>query len=144
MRSPIPTTLLLLVATAAGAHALLAPEYYRKARVEAPYHVQVAIARVVPPASGAGACVVEGTIAKIFRDAPSKLTHGMSISFPVACHLPGEMVPIGGTIWTDTEVLLHAKYIEVYLVADGAGYETALWQSKIIGAPSANPQLPVD
>lgn len=123
---------------------MLAPEYYRKARAEAAYHVQVAITRVAPPASGAGACRVEGTIAKIFRDTPSKLTDGMPISFPIACHLPGEMVPIGGTIWTDTEALMHAKYIEVYLVADGAGYETALSQSRIIDEPSPTPQLPVD
>lgn len=123
---------------------MLAPEYYCKARAEAPYHVQVAITRIAPPASGAGACAVEGTIAKIFRDTPSKLAEGMPISFPIPCSRSGERVPIGGTIWTDTDVLMHAKYIEAYLVTAGAGYETALWQSKIIAAPSATPQLPVD
>jgi len=127
-----------------SAHALMAPEYYRQARADAPYHLQVAISRVEPPPSGPGACTVDGKIAEIFKDTSAKLTVGAPIRFPIACHRPGDRVLIGGTIWTDVEALMSARYIEVYLVDAGAGLEPALWQSRIIDASSSTPQLPVD
>jgi hypothetical protein len=120
-----------------SAHAMMAPEYYRKAREEAPYHVQVAISRVTPPPSGPGTCMVEGKIVEVFKDTSAKLTVGTPIRFPIACYRSGDVdrVPIGGTIWTDLEALTRARYVEVYLVDAGDGFDTALWQSQIIDAP---------
>ena len=94
--------LLLLLTT--SAHALMAPEFYRQARADAPFHVQVAIDKVTPPAAP-GNCIVEGKIAEVFRDSGNKLPVGTPVSFSVACHGGGEKVPIGGAKWTDTAAL---------------------------------------
>ena len=93
----------------------MAPEFYRQARADAPFHVQVAIDKVTPPATGPGNCMVEGKVAEVFRDAGNKLPAGTPVSFSVACHREGEQVPIGGAKWTDTAALTSAKYIEAYL-----------------------------
>jgi hypothetical protein len=53
-------------------------------------------------------------------------------------------MPVGGTVWEDAAALQEAKYIEAYLIDAGDGFDLALWQSKIIAAPSAEPQFPVD
>ena len=135
---------LLVVLFTTSAHALMAPEFYRQARAEAAFHVQVAIDKVTPPAKGPGSCMVEGKVAEVFKDAGNKLPAGTPVSFSVACHRAGEQVPIGGAKWTDTEALKSAKYIEVYLVPGVNGYAIAMWNSKIIAAPSKTPQFPVD
>jgi hypothetical protein len=145
LRRAAALSLLLIAGTYNwGAAALLAPEYYRRARAEAPYHLQVAISKVVPPASGPSDCLVEGKVVRVFRDATGK--HGLdsSIRFPVPCAGPDDRVPAGGVIWTDTDALLRAKFIEVYLVDADGGLATALSQSRIIEAPSDTPQRPVD
>ncbi len=90
----------LFVVFATSAHALMAPEFYRQARADAPFHVQVAIDKVTPPATGPGNCIVGGKIAEVFRDAGNKLPVGTPVSFAVACHRQGEQVPIGGAMWT--------------------------------------------
>jgi hypothetical protein len=138
------TCLVVLVALTTSAHALMAPEFYRQARADAPFHVQVAIDKVTPPASGPGNCILEGKIAEVFRDAGNKLPAGTPVSFSVACHSEGEKVPIGGAKWTPTEALKSAKYIEAYLTPGVDGYAVAMWNSKIIDAPSKTPQFPVD
>jgi hypothetical protein len=134
----------LLVLFSASANALMAPEYYRKARAGAPYHVQVAITKVVAPRQGPGNCEVEGKVAEVFKDATGQLPKGADVDFTVACRRPGDTVPLGGTIWLDTNSLEQAEFIEVYLNDTGAGFEVALWNTKIIAAPSAAPQFPVD
>lgn len=134
----------LLVFLATSAHALMAPEFYRQARADAPFHVQVAIDKVTPPAARPGNCIVAGKIAEVFRDAGNKLPVGTPVSFAVACHRQGEEVPIGGAKWADTDTLTSAKYIEVYLAPGVDGYAVAMWNSKIIEAPSKTPQFPVD
>jgi hypothetical protein len=134
----------LLVLFTASAHALMAPEYYRKARAEAPYHVQVAITKVDAPRKGPGTCEVEGKVAEVFKDANGKLPKGADVGFTVACHRPGDTVPLGGTIWLDTNALEQAEFIEVYLVDASDGFDVALWNSKIIAGPSATPQFPID
>jgi hypothetical protein len=133
---------LLLILTT-SARALMAPEFYRQARADAPFHVQVAIDKVTPPAAP-GNCIVEGKIAEVFKDAGNKLPVGTPVSFSVACHREGEQVPIGGAKWTDTAALTSAKYIEAYLTPGVDGFAVAMWNSKIIDAPSKTPQYPVD
>ncbi len=134
----------LFVALGTSAHALMAPEFYRQARADAPFHVQVAIDKVTPPAAGPGNCIVAGKIAEVFRDAGNKLPVGTPVSFAVACHRQSEQVPIGGAKWTETETLTSAKYIEAYLAPGVDGYAVAMWNSKVIAAPSKAPQFPVD
>jgi len=134
----------LFVVLGTSANALMAPEFYRQARADAPFHVQVAIDEVTPPAAGPGNCIVAGKIAEVFKDAGNKLPVATPVSFAVACHRQGEQVPIGGAKWTETDTLTSAKYIEVYLAPGVDGYAVAMWNSKIIDAPSKAPQFPVD
>jgi hypothetical protein len=126
------------------AQALMAPEYYQKARAEAEYHVQIDITKVDAPREGAGTCAVEGQVLEIFKDATGKLTKDQIIGFTVACHRKGEEVPIGGTKWLDTGALEKADYMEVYLNDGPNGFEVALWNYRLIPKISDTPQLPVD
>lgn len=135
---------LLLFWWTVSAHALMPPETYRKARAEAAYHVQIAVTKVDAPRHGPGDCYVEGQVLEIFKDASGKLAKDAVVGFPVACRRAGDRVPIGGTLWLDTDALEKADYIEVYLNAAGEGYVPALWNYRIIAQPSATPQLPVD
>lgn len=133
-----------LIALATGAEALMAPQYYQKARADAPYHVQIAVTHVGLPSATPGNCTVEGTVVQIFKNATGKLKADASIDFPVACMRPGDKVLLGGTMWTDADALSKARYVEAYLVDAGDGFDVALWQSRIIVAPSPTPQFPVD
>jgi hypothetical protein len=126
------------------AHALMAPEYYRKARAEAPYHVQIAITKVEAPRTGAGTCAVEGQVLEIFKNATGKLAKDQIIGFTVSCHRKDEKVPIGGMLWLDTDALEKADYMEVYLNDAPGGLDVALWNYKLIPKLSDAPQLPVD
>lgn len=135
----------LLAFLPTGANAMMAPEYYRKARAEAPYHVQVAITRVDAPTHGPGTCDVAGKVETVFKDAAGTLPKGADVGFSVACHRAGDVVPVGGTVWLDIKALEQAEFIEVYLVDDpGGGFDVALWNYKIIPQPSAAPQFPVE
>ena len=133
---------LLLLPVAASA--MMPPEVYQKAREEAPYHVQVAITKVDAPRQGPGGCFVEGQVLKIFKDEGDRLKKDEIVGFPVACHRRGETVPIGGTVWLDTDQLEKAEYIEVYLNADADGFEPALWNYQLIPKPSDEPMMPVE
>jgi hypothetical protein len=133
-----------MLLTVTQAEALMPPWVYRDARANAPYHVQIAVSRVMEPAQTPGACAVAGDVVEAFRDATGKLPKGTPVSFPVSCMRPGDKVPIGGTMWTTVENLKQARFVEVYLVAAGQGYTSALDQMRIIAAPSESPQFPVD
>ena len=133
-----------LVLLGGSAGAMMAPEYYRKARAEAAYHVQIAITKVEAPRVGPGSCAVEGQVLEIFKDATGKLSKDMTIGFPVACHRADEKVPIGGTVWLDTDALEKADYMEVYLDDSADGFEVPLWNYKLISKLSDTPQFPVE
>jgi hypothetical protein len=135
----------LLCALVGGqAYALMAPEYYRKARAEAQYHVQIDITKVEAPRVGSGTCAVEGQVLEIFKDAADKLAKDQIIGFTVACHRKDEKIPVGGTLWLDTDALEKADYMEVYLNDAADGLDVALWNYKLIPKISDTPQLPVD
>ena len=126
------------------AYALIAPEYYRKARAEAQYHVQIDITKVEAPRQGPGTCAVEGQVLQIFKDATGKLAKDQIIGFTVACHRQGDTVPVGGTLWLDTDALENADYMEVYLDAAADGFDVAMWNYKLIPKISDTPQLRFD
>jgi hypothetical protein len=133
-----------LLLLAGAAHALMPPEVYRKARADAAYHVQIGITKVEAPRHGPGGCSVEGQVLKIFKNTDEGLAMDETIDFPVACYRRGDTVPIGGTLWLETDQLEKADYIEVYLNKDGAGFEPALWSYQLIPNLSDTPQMPVE
>jgi hypothetical protein len=125
-----------------GAGAIMPPQVYQEARDTAMFHVQVKITGVKEPERTPGECTVTGEVVRIFRDKPGTLRQGARLDFTVSCTKPGDPVAIGGTIWTDYERLLKAKYLEVFLNRTDQGYEVALWQSQIIEEPTAQPTFP--
>lgn len=124
------------------ASAVMPPWVYDKARETAMFHVQVKILNVTGPAQTPGPCMVTGEVVRIFRDTPGTLKAGVTIKFTVDCSKPGGLVIVGGTLWTDYDSLMRAKYLEVFLDRTERGYEVALWQSRVIGAPTAQPTFP--
>jgi hypothetical protein len=140
----ISRSVVWLVLLTASAYALMPPEVYRNARAEAPYHVQVAITKVDAPRKGPGDCGVEGQVLRIFKNATGRLANDMIVGFTVACHREGEVVPIGGTIWLDTDALEKADYMEVYLADTAEGFSVPLWNYKLIPKLSDTPQFPVE
>jgi hypothetical protein len=121
------------------AFAVMPPWVYERARETAMQHLQVRVLRVVGPPETPGECRVTGEVARIFRDRSAVVTLGTPLDFTVSCSKPGDTVPIGGTLWTDYEELVLAKYLEVFLDSDESGYHVALWQSRIIETPTEGP-----
>jgi hypothetical protein len=143
MRRIVPSVGWLLL-LAGAASAMMAPEFYRKARAEAPYHVQIAITKVDAPRVGPGTCGVEGQVLEIFKDATGKLAKDMVIGFSVACYRRGETLPVGGVVWLEIDALEQADYMEVYLADAANGFEVPLWNYRLIPKPSSAPQFPVE
>jgi hypothetical protein len=81
---------------------------------------------------------VRGKIVGIFRDAPRKLRVGMPVNLAVSCMQKGDRIPMGGTLWKQLDALKRARYIEAFLNADMG---IALWQSRIVSAPSKQPAM---
>lgn len=147
MRHALRVSWLILIVLLIGmslAHAVLPPEVYQEARAEAPFHIQVAVEDVTVPDTTPGDCTVSGKILRIFRDTPGTLADDQQITFPIACNRSDSEVFPGPVLWTATQELTDARYIEVYLVEGEHGLATAKWQSRIIEEPSSQPQLPVE
>ena len=99
--------------------------------------------RVAPPLKTPGACGVTGDVVRIFRDRRATLKMGTRLAFTVSCARRGDPPIVGGTIWKDYDRLMNAKYLEVFLNQDSGRYEVALWQSRIIEGPTAEPAFGV-
>jgi hypothetical protein len=127
---------------AAKASALMPPWVYQQARDTAMFHIQVKVVHVTGPTRTPGECSVTGEVVQIFRSTPGTLQQGATLNFTVSCSKHGEPVIIGGTMWTDYDSLMQAKYLEVFLNSAEHGYEVALWQSSIIEAPTEQPTFP--
>jgi hypothetical protein len=139
-----PFALAVLCLLATGAQAVMPPAVYQKARADAPFHVQVAISDVAVPEATPSTCLVSGEVVRIFRDTAGALSVGDKIAFPVSCSRAGDRVPIGGVLWTNADALAAARFIEAYLIGSEPSFDVALYQSRIIDAPSDAPQLPVN
>ena len=120
---------------------MMPPWVYQEARDKATFYVQVKVLNVTGPAKTPGECAVTGEVVRIFRDTPGTLKPGATLDFTVSCTKPGDPVIIGGTLWTDYDSLMKAKYLEVFLNRTERGYEVALWQSEIIDEPTEQPTL---
>jgi hypothetical protein len=141
-RWPLVLIGLQLFFLTARASALMPPWVYQQARDGAMFHVQVKIVKVTGPARTPGECAVTGEVVRIFRNTPGTLRPGATLDFTVSCSKHGDPVIIGGTSWTDYDSLMQAKYLEVFLNSTERGYEVALWQSRIIEAPTEQPTFP--
>jgi hypothetical protein len=138
-RRPRALVWLLIFLLPSGASAAMPPWVYQEARDKAMFNVQVKILKVAGPAQTPGPCAVTGEVARVFRDKLGTLKQGGILDFAVDCSKPGDPVVVGGTLWTDYDSLRKAKYLEVFLNGTERGYEVALWQSRIIEAPTEQP-----
>jgi hypothetical protein len=126
-----------------GAEAVMPPWVYQGAREQATYHVQVKVTRVESPAQTPGECETTGEVIRIFRDRSGELRLGTTLGFSVSCTRPGDRMVVGGTLWTDHDRLKQAKYLEAFLNRVDQHYQVALWQSRIIEAPTDNPVIAI-
>lgn len=139
--APVRLLAFALLAVPALAFAVMPPWVYERAREEAMYHVQVRILSVNGPARTPGECAITSEVVRIFRDKSAMLRQGTRLAFTVSCRKPGDQVVVGGTLWTDYDSLLRAQYLEVFLNREEQRYEVALWQSRIIDAPTTDPVM---
>ena len=130
---------LLTLLGIAVVEAALPPKFYQQAREQATHHVQVKVIGVAPPLKTPGECGVTGDVIRIFRDRPATLKPGTRLAFTVSCARRGDPPIVGGTLWTDYDELINAKYLEVFLNQNDGRYEVALWQSRIIEGPTPEP-----
>ena len=56
---------------------------------------------------------------------------------------PGDRIVVGGTLWTDHDRLKQARYLEAFLNRVERRYQIALWQSRIIEAPTDSPVIAI-
>ena len=108
----------LSAALSAPALAMMPPYVYAEARDNAVSVLVFEVNQVLPPPGNMGNCVVEGTVLTVERG--TAYSAGDAIKLSVNCL--GEYtedVPVGGTIWQDTEELAESKFGRAYL--DGAG-----------------------
>jgi hypothetical protein len=126
-----------------GAEAVMPPWVYQQAREQATSHVQVKVTRVDSPAMTPGECETTGDVIRIFRDRSGELRLGMTLGFSVSCMRPGDRMVVGGTLWTDHDSLKQAKYLEAFLNRMERRYQIALWQSRIIEAPTDSPVIAI-
>lgn len=138
----IAAALAALLAAAGAAQAVMPPAVYEQARDDAPYHVQVAVRSVAVADQTPGACTVSGEVVRIFRDTGGRLAVGEPVTFSVSCTRAGDRVPIGGVLWTDAARLSAARFVEAFLLGVPPDLSVALYQSRIIEAPSETPQWP--
>lgn len=116
---------------AAPAMALLAPDYYQKARESAADVVVVKVSTVSPPEDGAdfGTCTVAGTVVGVERG--TRYAPGVALKIPVPCRkAAGQPMP-GPVVWTDFDQLTAAPYGRAWLEADG---KLALYQYQLLDA----------
>ncbi|HMO93832.1 MAG TPA: hypothetical protein PKD64_16725 [Pirellulaceae bacterium] len=125
------------------ARAMLQPWRYAEARRQATFHGQVRILNVEMTERTPAQVRVDAEICRKFRG-PESFRVGVIVSFAVSV-LSGderrEIVPIGGTRWTNYGDLLRAKYLELFLDGEPPACQIALWQSAIISALTSQPTL---
>ena len=124
------------------AEAVMPPWVYQQAREQATYHVQVKVTRVDSPAMTPGECETTGKVVRVFRDRSDELPLG-TLAFSVSCMRPGDRIVVGGTLWTDHDRLKQARYLEAFLNRVERRYQIALWQSRIIEAPTDGPVIAI-
>jgi len=106
------------------------PDYWRKARDEAPIHVQIRLDRRPSP----GNSIVSGPIVRIFRDHANTLKLGQEITFEASCHQKqpptaerGPAILGRQTVSLDLDWLNAAHFLEAYLEPDGNGGYLLSW-----------------
>lgn len=95
--------------------AALAPEYYLRARVAAPHHIQMQVTKVELDAAEPGTCTVHGRIAQVFR---GPLPLDVPVHFIVHCLTSTAQPMPGAAQWFFPDALSKATVVEGFFQGD--------------------------
>jgi hypothetical protein len=109
--------LLAVLLGAAPGHALMAPEYYERARKNAPDVIVLKVGTVIGPVEAYGLCKVEGTVAQVERG--NRYKPGASVAVDVPCRKPGATPPLGPVLYNAFADLQTYPFGRAYLLEDG-------------------------
>ena len=115
---------------------------YRQVREQATSHAQVKATRVDSSAMTPGECETTGEVVRVYRDRSDELRLG-TLAFSVSCMRPGDRIVVVGTLWTDHDRLKQARYLDAFLNRVERRCQIALWQSRIIEAPTDSPVIAI-
>ncbi|AKQ68404.1 hypothetical protein A176_005316 [Myxococcus hansupus] len=117
---------------------MLSPDDYTQAALDAQYHLQVEIDRVVLPSAVRGEALVEGRVARVFRGEPT--LRDSPIAFKVNSIRKGASIPPSGIRWQIAEELERAVAMEAYLNRSDSGeYVVASSQCFLLDAVTDTP-----
>ncbi|WP_127091144.1 hypothetical protein [Aquabacter cavernae] len=97
--------------------ALMAPEYYERARANAPDVVVLKVTTVTGPEAAYGNCKVEGTVTGVERG--RRYSVGAPLAVEVPCRKPGAKPPLGAVLYNAFVDLQTYPFGRAYLLADG-------------------------
>jgi hypothetical protein len=119
---------------------VLPASHYRQARHNAEFHLQVELMEI--PATATTPCniTVSAKVVQVFR-ARTSLHRGDTVTFGIAVNRPGDDIPAGGAIWIDYDNLASHRFMEVFLDGEPPECNVALWQCRLLDAPSQTPQM---
>ncbi|MEW6257780.1 MAG: hypothetical protein AB1592_17640 [Pseudomonadota bacterium] len=112
--------LLALVSLGLGtmpAGALMAPEYYERARNSATDVIVLKVGGVTAPSEPFGYCQVKGTVEKVERG--TNYAGGTTVDIAVPCRQPGAKTPMGPVIYISLPDLQTYPFGRAYLMPDG-------------------------
>lgn len=138
------------LALAAPAGAVMPPEVYRAARIQANHHVQVTITDRDIPWITPGLCRIHGTVETVFRttaDATGApvLRPGTPMTVAVDCVRQGDKPLPSGTLWSLVSAIKNAKVLETYLTGDSVDtLAVAAWQYVLLPGATAAPACTPD
>lgn len=95
----------------------MAPEYYERARKNAPDVIVVKVGGVTAPEASFGNCQVRGTVAKVERG--SRYAIGSAVDISVPCRKPGATPPLGPVLYNAFADLQTYPFGRAYLQEDG-------------------------
>ena len=142
MKTRVMTLATLVGLRISAAEAVMPRWAYRQVREQATSHAQVKATRVDSSAMTPGECETTGEVVRVYRDRSDELRLG-TLAFSVSCMRPGDRIAVAGTLWTDHDRLKQVRYLEAFLNRVERRYQIALWQSRIIEAPTDSPVIAI-
>ena len=129
MRARLVLSVLAAAVAATPALAALAPEYYERARQNAPHVVVFKVQKVeaVRPPTGRGTCKVTGRVEAVERGDHYRVGGPVTVNVP--CIWPNAEMMAGPVMWQTPKALKASKRGRAWMASPG---ELALYQYEIL------------
>ena len=121
----------------------LAPETYLRARKLARFHVQVKLEDARLPSSYPGEARIIAIVVRLFRGNEG-LAVGDRVTFDLCVVQHMDQIPTSGEWWTLAARVSAGQLMEAFLDGEPPDCKLAHWQSMLIDADSAEPQMKLD